>query len=75
MQKEYDMQAVQKHPGYEAALEVWRRKWLALLVFADVLTATMCVVACLPDISIHCYQRGGAAGGTLYTSAAATKRS
>jgi hypothetical protein len=58
MQKEDGMQAVQKHPGYEAALEVWRRQWLALLVFADVLTAAMCVVACLPDISINCYQEG-----------------
>jgi hypothetical protein len=75
MQKEYGMQAVQKHPGYEAALEVWRRKRLALLVFADVLTAAMCVVACLSDISIHCSQRGGAAGGTLCPSAAAAKRS
>ena len=32
MQKEYGMQAVQKHPGYEAALEAWRWKWLPLLV-------------------------------------------
>jgi hypothetical protein len=75
MQKEDGMQAVQKHPGYEAALGAWRRKWLALLVFADVLTAAMCVVACLSDISIHCSQRGGAAGGTLCTSTAAAKRS
>lgn len=75
MQKEYGMQAVQKYPGYEAALEVWWRKWLALRVFADVLTAAMCVVACLSDISIHCSQRGGAAGWPLCTSAAAAKRS
>ena len=57
MQKEYGMQAVQKSPGYEAALEAWRQQWLPLLVFADVLIAAMRVVACFRAISISCYQR------------------
>jgi hypothetical protein len=57
MQKEYGMQAVQKPPGYEVALEAWRRQWLPLLVFADVLIAAMRVVACLPASSLPCYHR------------------
>lgn len=52
MQKEYGMQAVQKPPGYEAALEAWRRQWLPLLVFADVWIAALRVVACLPAMSL-----------------------
>ena len=63
MQKEYGMQAVQKPPGYEAALEAWRRQWLPFLVFADVWIAALRVVACLPAISLPCYQRAAQLAG------------
>lgn len=42
--------AVQTHPGLEVALAMWhRQKWLALLVFVTLLSATAAVARSLPD--------------------------
>ena len=45
------MDETPKSQGFDAILEIWsRRKWLAILLFAGVFTATVSIVAFLPNI-------------------------